>query len=133
MKLLSKTSAHAEIKKENEVLIDTNIRLRKIEKEIRERLNTIKEDYAPDKVKRLQEFERFCKGINDKKSKLLEELSGIEIAITKRKELYYGLVEKQDLLDEKLHNLKEKESKLDLRVAFVEDLEKKWEERSLTT
>ena len=131
MKLLSKSSAHAKIKKENEELIETNIRLRGIEKKIRERLNTIKEDYTPDKVKRLKEFEDFCLDLNKKKSVFLEELAGLQRAITEKKELYYGLIAKSDALIEKEHTLNEKESKLNLRVLFVEELESKRREAEL--
>lgn len=132
MKLLSKTSATATLKKQNEDLIETNIRLRKYEKDVIERLNAIKENYEPDKVAKLKEFEAFCQDILQKKSKLLEELKGIEQAIEKKKELYYALIAKDDALAEKLHHVKEEEKKLDLRVAFVDELERKFQEKQLT-
>ena len=133
MRLLSKKSAEVEIKKSNEELIETNIRLRKFEKDIRERLNTIREDYEPDKVRKLKEFEAFCLDIQNKKSKLLEELSSLQKAIDDKKELYYGLIAKNDALAEKEHKISESAKKLDLRLLFVEDLEKKWQERDLQT
>ncbi len=132
MKLLSKTSASSLLQKQNEELIETNIRLRKYEKQITERLNTIKETYEPEKMARLKDFEEFCKDLRQKKSKLLESYNFLEKAIEKKKDIYYGLIAKQDALDEKLHNLKEQEAKLDLRVSFVTDLEKKFEEKQLT-
>ena len=132
MKLLNKISAVASLKKQNEDLIETNVRLRKYEKDIIKRLNTIKENYEPDKLKKLKEFEDFCKNLNVKKSKLLEELNVLEKTIELKKELFYGLVVKQDVVEEKLHNLIEQENKLDLRVAFVEELERRWNEKQLS-
>ena len=132
MKLLNKISAVASLKKQNEDLIETNVRLQKYEKDIIKRLNTIKENYEPDKLKKLKEFEDFCKNLNVKKSKLLEELNVLEKTIELKKELFYGLVVKQDVVEEKLHNLIEQENKLDLRVAFVEELERRWNEKQLS-
>ena len=63
MKLLSKTSVASSLIKQNEELIETNIRLRKYEKNITERLNTIKENYEPDKLKKLKEFEEDIQSI----------------------------------------------------------------------
>ncbi|MEK7180000.1 MAG: hypothetical protein AAB706_00835 [Patescibacteria group bacterium] len=129
MKLLSKSAAESKIKQDNDELIDTNIRLRKYEGDIVHRLNTIKENYEPDKLQKLRDFENFCKDILMKKSKLLEELNGIERQIEQKKELYYNLIQKQDLLDEKVYQIEEASKKLDLREAFITDLEKKWRER----
>lgn len=131
MKLLSKKSAQAQIKKENEELVETNIRLRGYEKEIRERLNTIKTDYTPDKVQRLKEFEVFCLDLQKKKSVLLEEYDTLAKAVEAKKEIYYGMVAKKDALAEREYQLNEKESKLNLRALFVEELENKWKEEEL--
>lgn len=126
MKLLSRTSANDKIQKDNQDLIETNIRLRKFWQEITQRLNGARENYEPDKLAALREFEAFTKDLLAKKSTLLQELSAIEKAIKEKKELYYALIEKQDALDEKLHQMNEQESKLKLREAFVVDLEQKW-------
>lgn len=130
MKLLSKPQATNQIAKDNEELLDTNIRLRQYAKDITQKLNTIKEDYEPDKVRLLEEFERFCNDIDAKKSRKLHELAYIEEEITKKKDVYYGLITKQDALEEKLHNLTEKERKLDMRENFIIQLEEK--QRQLT-
>lgn len=130
MKLLQKTDANARIKKDNEELIDTNIRLRKYANIITKRLNSIKETYEPEKVKLLQDFERFARDLVEKKSVLLQELTAIETLIQQKKEIYYGLIEKQDILDERIYVLKEQEKKLNLRQAFVEELENKQKELS---
>lgn len=126
MKLLSQKSALSKRKQDNDELIETNIRLRRYHGEIVQRLNTVKDSYEPDKLLKLKQFELFVKDITAKKAKLLEELTGIEAAIEQKKELYYSLITKQDALDEKLYHLSEAQKKLDLREAFVVDLEQKW-------
>ena len=128
MKLLSKTESVNSIKKENEELISTNIRLRKYFKDITASLATLKSNYEPDKIKKLEEFQIFCEEINVKKSKLLKELNSIEGIIEKKKEIYYGLIAKQDQLDEKLHQLNEKETNLSLRESFVVGVEERLKE-----
>lgn len=131
MKLLARKEAQIGLRKENETLLDTNIRLRQAERNVLERLNSAKENYDPEKMKALKDFEIFVSDINDKKSKLLEELNAYGKLIEERKEIYYGLIQKQDLLDEKLHQVAEENKKLDLREAFVVDLEKKFREKQI--
>src|SRR3990167_6507667 len=131
MRLLSKKSAQAEVKKQNDELIEKNIRLRQYEKIFLERMNTLKENYDPEKLKTLRDFETFCTDITEKKSKLLAELKALEKAIVDKKEIYYGLVVKQDELDEKIHQIRNEESKLNLRLAYVTEIEKKINERQL--
>ena len=131
MKLLDRKEAQSKVKKDNDELILSNIRLRKLWQEITNKLNTIKENYNPDKLKILREFETFCKDILEKKSKLLEELMGIQKEIEKKKDIYFGVIAKQDLLDEKIYQMKEQEKKLDMREAFVGELEKKQRELSV--
>ncbi len=133
MKLLAKKDAQEGIKKNNEDLIGSNVRLREMEKQVIKRLNEAKSNYDPEKVKALKEFEQFVADINEKKSKLLEELNAYSKLIEERKDTYYGLIEKADELDEKLHQVKEANKKLDLREAFVVDLERKIRERQLSS
>lgn len=130
MKLLSKTTADTRIKRDNDELIDTNIRLRKYYGEIVHKLNTVKETYEPDKLQLLKQFELFVKDITAKKTKLLGELEQIEKLVEQKKDLYYGLITKQDELDERVHQANEKEKKLTLREAFVVDLETKWRNKN---
>lgn len=129
MKLLAKKDVDNKLRRENEELIDTNIRLRKSYTDIVKRLGTIKENYEPDKIKKLKEFEDFCKELQIKKSKLLEEYREIDTAIERKKDLYYSLIAKQDLLDEKVYQIKKEEEKLGVRQLFVEELERKWQEK----
>ena len=130
MKLLSRQEAESSLKSENGQLLETNIRLRKFWQQIVHKLNTVRESYEPEKLQRLKDFEEFCKDILSKKSKLLEELAGIEKLIEQKKELYYSLVVQRDVLDEKMHQMKEQERKFDLREKFVMDLERKWREKN---
>lgn len=131
MRLLSKTEVGSSLKKENEQLIESNIRLRKFWNDITQKLNTVKENYEPDKMTRLKEFEQFCKDLLFKKEKLLQEYSALEAEIQKKKDIYYGLIEKQDLLDEKIYQVEEAHKKLDLREKFVVDLEAKWKQKNV--
>lgn len=128
MKLLDQKEAQSKVKKDNDELILSNIRLRHLWQDITVKLNTIKESYQPEKLKILQEFETFCKDILGKKAKLLEELQGIENEIKKKKDLYFEIIQKQDALYEKIYQMKEQEKKLDMRELFVSELEKKQRE-----
>lgn len=130
MKLLTKTSADSRVKRDNDELIETNIRLRKYYGEIVHKLNTVKETYEPDKLHLLKTFELFVKDITAKKTKLLGELEQLEKLIEQKKDLYYGLITKQDQLDERVHKANELEKKLTLREAFVVDLETKWRNKN---
>ena len=129
MKLLTKNLAETEIKRENEELLSTNIRLRKFWQEITQKLNNARDNYEPEKMRALKDYEDFCKTLLAKKSELLKELQGIRNEIEKKKEIYFGMIEKQDLLQEKAYQIKEEGEKLRLRESFVEDLERKWQEK----
>lgn len=131
MKLLSRKEAEIGIKKSNEELLGTNVRLREMEKQVLRRLNEAKLNYDPEKVKALKDFEQFIADLNEKKSKALQELNAYNKLIEERKEIYYGLVEKADEVDERLLQIKEANRKLDLREAFIVDLEKKWRDKQL--
>lgn len=132
MKLLPKTEVGNSLKKENEQLIESNIRLRKFWNDITSKLNAIRENYDPEKMAKLKDFEQFCKDLMIKKDKLLQEYNALENEIQKKKDIYYGIIEKQDLLDEKIHQVQEAHNKLDLREKFVIDLETKWREKQLS-
>ena len=131
MKLLSRKEATIGLKKENDNLIGSNLRLREMEKQVIKRLNEAKLDYSPNKMKALKDFEQFTADLMEKKSKLLKELNAYDKLIEERKEIYYGLIQKQDLLDEKVYQVAEANKKLDLREAFVADLEKRIREKQI--
>lgn len=126
MKLLAKTEAQSKVKRDNDQLIAENLRLRQFWKDITQKLNTVKESYEPDKLAKLKEFEQFAMDLMVRKAKLLEELQGIENEIIRKKDIYFGLIAKQDALDEKIYQMTEAQKKLDLRERFVVDLEQKW-------
>lgn len=125
MKLLSPTDARSKIQKNNDELIESNIRLRKGLKQVISDLNNAKNDYSSDRVKLLKDFDRFIEEIQVKKNRLLKELKDLTEEIDRKKEVYYGLITKQDMLEEKLYQLNEREIKINLRENFVKDLEKK--------
>jgi len=130
MKLLSKKEARNRVEKENEELLEKNVRLREFHKKAIRYLNDVKEDYSDDKIKRLRDFEQFCADLQQKKHKLLIELEAVEDLIKEKKDLFYGLIEKQDALEEKIFQLQEKERKLDLRENFVEQVEEAIKEKT---
>lgn len=123
MKLLSKPELKSKLHKQNEDLIETNIRLRKIHQELLTGINSVKK--VNDKDKELQDFNKFCEELIQKKSKLLKEYSDLETSIESKKEILFGLVEKQDELIEKEYQLNEREKKLDLREIFIKNVESK--------
>ena len=131
MKLLSRPEATIGLKKENDNLIGSNLRLREMEKQVIKRLNEAKLDYSPDKVKALKDFEQFTADLMEKKSKLLKELNAYEKLIEERKDIYYGLVEKADKLLEEEYKIKEANKKLDLRESFIVELEKRIREKQI--
>lgn len=131
MKLLNPTEAKMSIKKQNEDLLGSNLRLREIEKQVLKRLNEAKLDYEPEKIKALKDFEQFVADLNEKKSRLLKDINAYEKLIEERKDIYYGLVEKADKLLEEEYKIKEAHKKLDLRESFIVDLEKKWRDKQI--
>lgn len=129
MKLLTKTEVNSRKQLENETLIASNIRLRTYERDITKKLNNIKDTYEPDKLKRLEEFERFCKDIEVKRIKVLKELAQWQKLVDDTKEIYYGFIARKDELQEKEYQIQEENKKLDLRQTFITDLEAKWREK----
>ena len=123
MKLLTKPELKSKLHKQNEDLIETNVKLRKTHQELLNGINSIQKVY--DKDKELQDFSKFCEELNQKKSKLLKEYKDLETSIETKKEILFGLVEKQDELIEREYELKEREKKLDLREIFIKQIENK--------
>jgi len=125
MKLLSRPEAQSLKQKENERVLDESVRLQRIHRTLTAKLAQAKDNYDPEKVQALKDFEEFCRDLDAKRSKKLAELKAIDEAIDQRKDLYYGLVAKSDLLIEREATLNEREKKLDLREAFISQLEQK--------
>ena len=125
MKLLSRPEADSLKKKENEKVLDESVRLQRINKRVRAELTAAKKNYDPEKVKALDDFKAFCRDLDEKKAKKLQELMAVEQAVEEKKDIYYGLIEKSDTLIEKEVALNEREKKLDLREAFINQLEQK--------
>lgn len=126
MKLFSKKESKTKTELENKEILDTNIRLRATHRRLLRDMNESKADYGSDKIRALREFNEFCRDLTEKKNKLLGEYKVIEEMVEKRKEVYYGMITKQDELEERIYQNSEREKKIDLRERFVEDLEKKW-------
>lgn len=129
MKLLSKPEIKSRIQLNNDELLATNSRLRKVYVELLSKINNTKVNYSKDE--KAQEFERFCADILQKKSVLLSNIKMLEEDIERKKEVIYGLIEKQDELQEKEFEIKEREAKLDMRESFIRQIENKINERGL--
>lgn len=123
MKLLSKPELKSKLHKQNEELIETNQRLRKIHQELLSNINLVKKVQSKDEV--TKEFDKFCVEIIFKKSILLKEFKDLQEEIDRKKEIMFGLVERQDKLQEEEYQLKERENKLDLREIFIKQIENK--------
>ena len=130
MKLLGKQEATSLRKQRNDALIDESLRLNGVYKTVKSKLDTIKDNYDPEKLRAMADFEAFCKDLDQKKSKKLKELVAIEAIIEEKKELYYGLIAKQDALDERIYQIGERENKVELREKFISELEAKWKTRT---
>lgn len=126
MKLLSRQEAQSKKKTENDALVGANIRLRTYYKSITDKLNDLKDNYEPDKLEKLRQFEQWCKDLETKKQVLLKEYAGWAKLVEEKKEIYYGFIEKSDALQEQKYKIDEEHKKLKLREAFVIDLEEKW-------
>lgn len=127
MKLLSIKEARSTKKRENDTLVDSNLRLRSYLKTTTDKLNTVKENYDQDKIQKLKEFERFCQELGDKRALLLEELAQWQKLLSDTKEIYYGYISKKDELQEQQYKIEEEHKKLNLRETFISDLEQKWQ------
>lgn len=125
MKLLTKDQAYSKKKTENDALIESNIRLQKREKDVLTRMNNLKSNYDPEKLKAYVEYQGYVEDLNKKKSALLAEFTKVEELLNDKKESYYLLLEREDELIEKIYLANEREKKLDLREGFIKDIEKK--------
>lgn len=125
MQLLSQKETKSKLRKEHDELIDTSVRLNTIVREKHRELNTLKRHYDPDKLQAKADFDAFCRDIQEKKSRLLQELAQIEKEIEAKKDIYFGLVAKQDALEERIYAANEREAKLNLRENFINELERK--------
>lgn len=125
MKLFTKEEVHSGVKEDNERLKAENHHLQLVNRSLNKRLDRTRSNFSQDRVQAQQQYEEFQNEIARKKSQLLEELITIQKEIKKERDLYYGLIAKQDSLDERLHDIEERETKLKMRESYVEELEKK--------
>jgi len=129
MKLLDPKQAESSLKKEENELKERNHRLKTYLAGGIKRLNTLKESYEPDKEVKLKEFEAFCQALASKKSELLKDYDALENLIESKKDLYYALVERADLIEEKNIELEIKNKKMEDREKFVIESEAKLQEK----
>jgi len=125
MKLLQKAEVDLKYKKQNDELIGKNNRLLGYFTKGVARLNSLKDNYDQVKVNKYNDFVDFSNHIAQQKSKLMEEVVVIEKLIKEKTETYYGLIAKQDELDEREFNMKQKANNLSMREEFVKESEEK--------
>ena len=125
MRLLQKQEAEHSLKRENDELVDQNLTLRSYYGKALERLRGAKDDYSKDKLKKMEEYEAFCRALDEKKAKKLQELAEVSKAVEDRREIYYGLVAKQDSLEDRIYKQDQREKILDLRENFIKEIEEK--------
>lgn len=130
MQLLSPKEAKSKLRKENDELVDTGSRLSKFVRAKHVELNTLQNNYDPDKVKAKADFDAFCKDLNEKRSRLLQELAGIQKEIDAKKDVYFGLVAKQDALEERTYKADKREESLNLRENLISELERRWKTKT---
>lgn len=118
MKLFTKTETLENLRNEKRFLEATNERLDKLVKEKQKLLNV--EEFDSKILAKQKELKSVEGAYITKKSELLKELRSIELLIESKKEILYGLIEKQDELDERERNISEQEEKLKLQAQFVE-------------
>ena len=115
MKLFTKTETLENLRNEKRFLEATNERLDKLVKEKQKLLNV--EEFDSKILAKQKELKSVEGAYITKKSELLKELRSIELLIESKKEILYGLIEKQDELE---RNISEQEEKLKLQAQFVE-------------
>lgn len=130
MQLLSPKDATPRLRKEIDEQVDTASRLSKIIRAKRIELDSLEANYDPKTLKAKREFEDFCRDLQDRKSKLLQGLTEIEAEIEKKKDIYFGLVAKQDALEEREHAVSERERKCELRENLISELERQWKAKT---
>ena len=118
MKLFTKTETLENLRNEKRFLEATNERLDKLVKQKQKLLNV--EEFDSKILAKQKELKSVEGAYITKKSELLKELRSIELLIESKKEILYGLIEKQDELDERERNISEQEEKLKLQAQFVE-------------
>lgn len=125
MRLFSKSEVDNFKRKENEELLDKNGRLRNfLEKGIK-KLNTLQDNYEPEKLKKQKEFEDFVTKINLKKDVLLKELKTLADMIEKNKEIVDSIMDRQDALDEREYIVSKREENVKKRENFIKEVESK--------
>lgn len=78
--------------------------------------------FDADKAKKIRDYEIWCADLQVKQSKELERLKVYEKLVEDTKEDYYQRLGLKDALDEKIFNLKEEITKLDLQIKWKQEV-----------
>jgi len=130
MKIFSPEKIKIEGEKKADRLAFEKVQLEKQVRDLQIELQAVRGQLNADKSKIDKTFKEFVQDINAKKSNLLKELLEVERQLEKKKDLFYGLVEKQDTLRDREIEVSEKEENLRRREVYVRSLEGKIAELS---
>lgn len=79
-------------------------------------------DFEPEKAKKVKEYQVWCEELQKKMSEELRTLEIYKKLTEEEKEKYYNMVVKLDAIQDKIYDLEEEISKLDLQIKFKEEL-----------
>ena len=125
MKLLPQHEAKTALERQYAELRQRNTRLLDFLKGGIKRLNDLPDNHDADKQRREKEFEVFCQEINRKKSEILGELTALSRKIEEKRAVIDGIMERQDVLDEREAKLARWTQQLTDRERFIKEIEEK--------
>ena len=122
MELFTPERIKSETERNNDALEIRSMYLTRMVKSLETKIRVLRGEYEAVKNETKVDF---ADKILQQKSVLLKELGEIQTKIKKANELYYGMVEKQDVLEEREYKLIQKEENLNKREEYVKMIEKK--------
>ena len=120
MQLFSKEQINKGRKDQTRELTLKNERLASSLRKILNLQNEI--EFDTDKAKKVKDYQVWCEGLQTKMSKELANLKAYEKLVDEKKEEYYNLVAKIDAIEDKIIDLKEEHSRLQLQLTFKGEL-----------
>lgn len=120
MKLFTKEEINKNRKDQTRDLIKKNERLSKSLRKVLSLQNNI--EFDSDKAKKVKEYQIWCDDIQIKMGKVLETLKVYEDLVENKKEEVYDLVSRKDGLEDKILDLEEELTGLELQLTFKREL-----------
>lgn len=79
-------------------------------------------EFDADKARKVKEYQVWCEDLQIKMSKELGNLNAYKKLVEEKKEEYYNFVARKDEIEDRIIDLKEEISRLDLQVNFKREL-----------